>query len=150
MNKQINFEDTIFILNARIRLIRDLMCLDTDADLFLRQTLGDLDFISSALDMLGDKLLANTKFLDREIEADNLMDVEWQFEQLINEFSNNNGPFSPVRFPETTKSTSKFREGSLKRRKLIEELYVPKKQAGIESMETVVSPAELTGLLGAV
>jgi len=53
MNKRINFEDTIFILNVRIRMIRDLMRLDTDSNIFYRETMGDLEFISSVLDILG-------------------------------------------------------------------------------------------------
>jgi len=145
MNKRINFEDTIFILNVRIRMIRDLLHLDTDASLFLRQTVGDLEFINSALDMLTEKFLANIKFLDRETEADNLLDAEWQFSQLLNEISNSASPFSPVRFPETQNWIEKFRKDSVKRQKQIEESYVPMGQA---VTEPVVSHAELNGLLG--
>nr|AGS52380.1 hypothetical protein [uncultured bacterium contig00077] len=145
MNKRINFEDTIFILNVRIRMIRDLLQLDIDAGLFLRQTMGDLEFINSALDMLNEKFLANIKFLDRETEADNISDVEWQFSQLLNEISNNTSPFSPARFAETQTWIDKFRKDSAKRQKQIDESYVPTGQA---SNEPVVSHAELNGLLG--
>jgi hypothetical protein len=126
-------------------MIRDLLHLDTDASLFLRQTVGDLEFINSALDMLTEKFLANIKFLDRETEADNLLDAEWQFSQLLNEISNSASPFSPVRFPETQNWIEKFRKDSVKRQKQIEESYVPMGQA---VTEPVVSHAELNGLLG--
>jgi hypothetical protein len=145
MNKRINFEDTTFILNVRIRMIRDLLQLDTDTDLFLRQTMGDIEFINTALDMLTEKFLANIKFLDRETEADNLTDAEWQFSQLLNEISNNSSPFSPAHFPETQTWIDKFRKDSGKRQKQIEEAYVP---AGQNPNEPVVSHAELNGLLG--
>ncbi|MDR0443107.1 MAG: hypothetical protein LBH44_06860 [Treponema sp.] len=145
MNKQINFEDTIFILNARMRMIRDLLRLDTDTDLFFRQTLGDMDFISSVLETLTKKFIANTKILDREQEADNLSDAEWQFSQLLNEFSNNNSPFSAKHYPETATWIVKQREGSAKRQKYVEASFVPSERKVIEP---VVSQAEMNGLLG--
>jgi len=145
MNKRINFEDTIFILNVRIRMIRDLLRLDTDTDLFYRQTMGDLEFISTALDMLTEKFLASLKFIDREIEVDNLQDAEWQFSQILNEISNNSSPFSPVQFPEAQTWITKLKKDSVKRQKQIEESYVPAEQS---MAEPVVSNAELNGLLG--
>jgi hypothetical protein len=145
MNKRINFEDTIFILNVRIRMIRDLMQLDTDADVFFRQTAGDIEFINSVLEMLTDKFVANLKFLDRETEADNILDAEWQFNQLLNEISSNSSPFTPGLFPELPSLVAKIRAESIKRKKLIEESYVP---AEYSMNEPVVSHAELNGLLG--
>jgi len=145
MNKRINFEDTIFILNVRIRMIRDLMQLDTDAEVFYKQTTGDIEFISSCLDMLSDKFVANLKFLDRETEADNILDAEWQFGQLLNEISSNLSPFAPNLFPELPSLISRLRTDSNKRKKLIDESYVPSEQA---TNEPVVSHAELNGLLG--
>jgi len=145
MNKHINFEDTIFILNVRIKMIRDLLQLDTDTGLFLRQTMGDLEFINSALDLLTEKFLANISFLDRETEADNLSDAEWQFSQVLNEIINHSSPFSPAHFPETQTWIDKFKKDSNKRQKLIEESCTPEGQG---SSEPVVSNAELNGLLG--
>jgi len=145
MNKRINFEDTIFILNVRIRMIRDLLRLDTDTAFFLRQTMTDLEFINITLDMLTTKFLANFKFLDRETEADNLSDAEWQFTQLLNEISNNSSPFSASRYPETVNWIEKFKKDSVKRQKTIEDSYHP---ASLSVIEPVVSNAELNGLLG--
>jgi len=147
MNKRINFEDTLFILNVRIRMIRDLMRLDTDVGLFYRQTIGDLEFISSVLDVLTVKFLDNLKFLDREVEADNILDAEWQFSQILNEISSNSSPFPPTLFPETPAVMSKLRTDSLKRKKLIDDSYVPTENS---IAEPVVSHAELNGLLGSM
>jgi len=147
MNKRINFEDTIFILNVRIRMIRDLIRLDTDPNLFYRQTMGDLEFISSVLDILIGKFLENLKFLDREVEADNILDVEWQFSQIINEISGNSSPFSPSLYPEMPAIIARLRTDSLNRKKQIDESYVPTESA---IAEPVVSNAELNGLLGSI
>jgi hypothetical protein len=145
MNKRINFEDTIFILNIRIRMIRDLLRLDTDETLFYPQTMKDIEFINSVLEMLSEKFLANLKFLDRETEADNLLDAEWQFNQLLNDISSNSSPFSGDRFPELQTLIEKLRKDNLKRRKQVEDSSVP---SGQSTSEPVVSNAELNGLLG--
>jgi len=145
MNKRINFEDIIFILNLRMRMIKDLLLLDTDSALFYRQTMADLEFISSMLYVITKKFLANLKFLDRETEADNLLDAEWQFSQLLNEISNNTSPYSQVYFPETQAVIDKLRSESVERKKQIEESYVPVEQS---ISEPVVTYAELNGLLG--
>ena len=147
MNKRINFEDTIFILTIRIRMIKDLLRLDVDTGLFYRQSMGDLEFISSVLDIMTEKFLANLKFLDRETEGDNLLDAEWQFSQLLNEFSNNSSPYSQINFPETNTWIDKLKKDSSKRRKQLEESSVTSDQSMIEP---VVSNAELNGLLGSL
>jgi len=145
MNKLINFEDTIFILNVRIRMIRDLLKLDTDTSIFYSQTIKDLEFINSVLEMLSEKFLVNMKFLDREVEADNILDAEWQFSQVINETTNNSSPFSPDDYPDMPAVIAKLRKGSTFRQRRIEESYVPKDHS---MAEPVVSNAELNGLLG--
>jgi hypothetical protein len=145
MNKRINFEDIIFILSLRIRMIKDLLLLDTDSALFHKQTMADLEFISSTLYVMTKKYLANLKFLDRETEADNLLDAEWQFSQLLNEISNNTSPYSQVYFPETQAVIDKLRSESIERKRQIEESYVPVEQS---ISEPVVTHAELNGLLG--
>jgi hypothetical protein len=147
MNKRVNFEDTIFILNVRMRMIRDLLQLDMDPGLFYSQTIGDLEFISNVLDILNRKFLENLKFLDREVEADNILDAEWQFSQIINELSGHSGPFSPSLYPEMPAILTKFRTDSTKRKKQIDDSYVP---AETTISEPVVSHAELNGLLGSI
>ena len=144
MNKQVNFEDTIFILNLRIRMIKDLLRLDIDTGLFYRQTMGDLDFISSVMNTLTEKFLTNIKFLDREIEADNILDTEWKFNQLLNELSNNGSPY--VSFPETLPWIDKLKGESEKRRKQLEEITETVEHS---MAEPLVTHAELNGLLGA-
>jgi len=112
-----------------------------------KQTIGDLEFISSVLDIMTEKFLANLKFLDRETEGDNLLDAEWQFSQLLNEISNNSSPYSQVYFPETQTWTDKLKKDSSKRRKLLEESSISVEHS---TAEPVVSNAELNGLLGSL
>ena len=147
MNKRINFEDTVFIIIVRIKMIRDLMRLDTDTDLFYTQTMGDLEFISGIMTMLNTKFLENMKFLDREAEADGILDAEWQFSQLLNEITNNSSPFTADRFTDMPAIISKLRKESIQRKNQIEESYVPPENS---IPEPVVSHAELNGLLGSM
>jgi len=128
-------------------MLRDLIQLDTDAKYFYSQSIKDLEFISSVMDMLTDKFLDNLKFLDREVEADNILDAEWQFSQILNEISNNSSPFSPSIFPEMLSIIAILRKNSTKRQKQIEESYIPTDHT---IAEPVVSNAELNGLLGSV
>jgi hypothetical protein len=128
-------------------MIRDLLRLDTDSNIFYRQTMNDLEFISSVLDTLNIQFLENLKFLDREVEADNILDAEWQFSQIINEISSNSSPFSPSFYPELPAIIAKLRADSQKRKKSVEESYVPSDNS---IAEPVVSSAELNGLLGSI
>ena len=144
MNKCINFEDTIYILNVRIRMIRDLLHLNTDVNLFYSQTLADLEFIANVLDSLTTKYLENLKFLDREVEADNILDAEWQYSQLMNEITNNSSLFSQAQFPQMAAFIGKLQKESTKRKTQVEGSYVPAENA---KLEPVVSNAELNGLL---
>ena len=144
MTKQIDFEDTIFILNVRIRMIRDLLRLDTDTDIFYNKTIEDLDFIGSVMNGLTEKLLANPRFLDRDIEAGNLAETEWQFSNLLNEFSDESSPFSISRYPQSSQLISKLRAESSKRTNLINETLVT---ADSSQSEPVVSIAEMSELL---
>ncbi|MCL2184509.1 MAG: hypothetical protein FWB86_01465 [Treponema sp.] len=147
MNKKINFEDSIFILEARIRMIRDLLHLDTDTGLFYTQTMNDLEFINNVMEILTAKFLENMQILDREVEADNIVETEWKYSQLLIEVSNNSSPFSASVFPQMTATISKFKKDSAKRQKLIDDAYVPTDNVATEN---VVTNAEITGLLGPV
>jgi hypothetical protein len=144
MNKQVNFEDTIFILNIRIRMIQDLLKLDIDPGLFLQKTLDDLEFTSNVLETLVGNLLANPRLLDRELEFDNLLDAELQFNQLLAEFTAVSSPFSISAFPETRERILRLREESAGRRKLIDNSFA---RGELTKAEPLVSSAELSELL---
>ena len=144
MTKHIDFEDSVFILNVRIRMILDLLRLDIDTGIFLHKTLDDLKFIGTVLDALTEKLLANPRFLDRDIEADNLIDTEWQFKKLLHDFSCEASPFSVSLFPETESLIVRLRQESEERSKAINDVLV---SAESGQPEPVVSQMEMNELL---
>jgi hypothetical protein len=144
MNKHINFEDNIFILYARIRMIRDLFALDTDPDLFLEKTIDDINFINKALETLLGNLIENRRLLERDKAFDDLSDLEWQFSQALSEFFNSSGNISAAQFPILKEKISPLRSRSIERRKTIDE------SRGLSESsvtEPVVSSAELSELL---
>lgn len=144
MNKHINFEDNLFLLNGRIRLIRDLLRLDGDPSLFLGKTLDDLRFIDTVLETLTHNLIENTRLFDRELEFDHLSDVEWQHGQLLLEFAGEAGPFPASRFPEIREELARLRERSDGRSVAVATSAGPAEQV---SSEPVVSSLELSELL---
>jgi hypothetical protein len=121
------------------------MHLDTDVKFFYDQTIGDLKFIGSVMDMLSEKFLDNLNFLDRDIEADNIMNAEWQFSQILNVISSNSSPFSSADFPEILAIVDDLKKNSAERQKKIEESY---DQTEHSLTEPLVSNAELNSLLG--
>jgi hypothetical protein len=144
MNKHINFEDNIFILNVRIRMIRDLLKLDPDPALFLDKTLDDLEFIGKTLETLLGSLIANPRLLDRNPQFENLSDAEWQFSQILARFAGDDSPFTESRLPELRNRIARLREASAIRGKAIDESAGPAEQF---QTEPVVSQAELSELL---
>jgi hypothetical protein len=129
-------------------MIRDLLRLDIDPDFFLEQTVEDLEFINKVLETLTQSLIENTRLVDREIEFDNLSDIEWQFAQLLTEFIYKPNPlFAGTEAdlpPEIRDRILRLKEQSAVRGKIIEE-----SAGAIEhiQLEPVVSSLELNELL---
>ena len=136
MNKQINFEDNIFMLNVRVRMLLDLMCLDVDPDLYSAKTLEDLDFIDHVLTSIYKYFAENRLFLDREDELDKLIDLEFRFDHLLAGMCR----FFPAQKEQILflKSTSETR------RKSIDEIRSPQENS---MSEPVVSSFEMNELL---
>ena len=134
----VSFEDSVFIINMRIKMIRDILRLNPPHEFFLEKCIDDLVFIDWVLSCLCDQCSGIN-------ELDYASDTEWQFSQLLNEISNNSSPYSQLYFPETQTWIDKLRKESSKRKKQIDDSYVPSEQS---VSEPVVSHAELNGLLG--
>jgi len=133
----IAIEDTIFIIGMRMRMIRDTLRLNPPADLFLEKSLDDLCFINHALISLSQMITENNGGF-----VDYLLDTEWQFSQLLIEFSVDSSPFSIRAFPDTREKIASLRTESDARRKTLEESFA---LAG-DLAEPVVSSAEMSGL----
>ncbi|GHV64969.1 hypothetical protein AGMMS49587_18410 [Spirochaetia bacterium] len=144
MNKRINFEDNIFILNARTRMIRDLLLLDTDPELFFEKTIDDINFIDNTLEIILKNLIENERLLDRNESFDSIFDLEWEFSQALSDLFNNEGNISALQFPVHREKIQVLRNRSLERRKVIDEKRGP---AEAPTMENAVSSDELNELL---
>ncbi|MDR2740278.1 MAG: hypothetical protein LBB68_10675 [Treponema sp.] len=144
MSKQINFEDNIFILNTRIRMIRDLLILDADPDIFLDKTLTDVDFINAALGVLLRNLIENTHLIERNGQFYNLHETEQQFLGALWDFANGPGTVSVTPYPVLQDKIALIREQALERQKTIER-YISTEET--PSSEPAVSPDELNELL---
>jgi hypothetical protein len=137
----IAIEDTIFIVCMRMRMIRDTLRLNPPPDLFLDKCLDDLCFINHILVSLARMITENSGGF-----VDYLLDTEWQFSQILLEFSVDSSPFSIRAFPVTREKIASLRSESDARRKALEESFV---LAG-DLAEPVVSSAEISGLLGGI
>jgi hypothetical protein len=144
MIKRINFEDNIYILLGRIRMIRDLLVLDADPDLFLDKTLEDINFIDNVLKTLLSGLLENQYLLEREELLSHISELEWQFSRLLSDVLNGQGSISVQSFPSIRDRIMLLRTRSLERRKTAENAG---SAAGNSHEEPVVSSDELNELL---
>jgi len=146
MNR-LNFEDSIFILNMLIRMIRDTLRLNPPPELFLKRILDELVFVDSILEILVRTFTENGNQYNSNNEFDYISDTEWQLSQVLNEFSFESSPFSARSYPEILEKITTLRKSSNARRKTIEEASLTSE---ITQTEPVVTSAELTGLLGGV
>ncbi|MDR0597690.1 MAG: hypothetical protein LBG14_04205 [Treponema sp.] len=144
MGRQINLEDTIFILNTRIRMIRDLLILDADPDFFLDTTLSDLEFIDDALGTLLQELVENTRLIDRNGQLRKLHETERQLWGVLGELANGSGTVSAALYPALRERIGLLRECSLERQKAVEQRI--RNEEPLPS-EPVVSSDELNELL---
>jgi hypothetical protein len=145
MNKYTNFEDTIFILNIQIRMIRDLLILDADPELFLEKTLGDVDFIDANLSMLLGNLEENERLIGREELFYSLYETERQFSEILSEMEQGNGGISGIRFPVIREKIAALREKTHERRRIIKSAAAKNDKKIPEPMG--VSSVELCELL---
>ena len=146
MNKRVNFEDSLFILMMRIRMIRDIITLDADPELFLEKTLDDIFFADQTLRVLLEYLQENHYLIERVELLEHLSELEWQFSRLLQELLDHNGSFSICEIPAIKEKISNCRSNSLERQRAAESLS----PAGSSLPgEPVVSSDELTELLKA-
>jgi len=130
----------------RIRTIRDTLRLNPPPELFLERSLEDLVFIDGVLELMVKAILENISQYNANGELEYISDTEWQFNQVLTEFSLETSPFSANAFPETVQKITAMRTSSEARRKIIEE----NQPLEIIQAEPVVTSAEMNGLLGGV
>ncbi|MDR3145483.1 MAG: hypothetical protein LBU21_04335 [Treponema sp.] len=144
MNKHINYEDNIFILNIRIRMIRNLLILDSEPDFFLGKTLDDVDFIDGTLTALLESLLGHKHLIELEEHFHTLFETENRFLEVLAELNQGGGTISAQRFPVIGEKIDTLRNRSLERQKSIGNFL---SQTDTFNSEMVVSSMELQELL---
>jgi hypothetical protein len=145
MNKRVNFEDNIFVLAALTRMLKDLLTLDTDPELFLEKTLSDMEFIDRNLDLLLGYLAENRRLIEREELLNHLSVLEWQYSQVLSQYLEGGGNISAEEFPVTGDRVRAFKTRSRERQKRVESAD---KEGGNPREEPLVSSDELSALLG--
>jgi len=140
------FEDTVFLLNIRIRMVRDTMRLNPSGELFMDKCMDDIAFIDEVLSGI---VRQASREGQPESEAwiasiDYVSDTEWQFSQLLTEFLLESNAFSARTHASARGKVVSLRDESNGRRKVFEKFVM----AQGDSEETVVGPTELSILFG--
>ena len=141
----VKLEDTVFILNMRIRMIKDTLRLSPPPELFLEKSLDDLVFVDSVLEALARRMAAEKGAQSGNSEFECVSDAEWQFNQLLTEFALESSPFPVNAFPEVRNRIAVLRGNSNARRKSLEETN---SSVELVRAEPVVTSAEMSSLLG--
>ncbi|MDR2631776.1 MAG: hypothetical protein LBC60_12720 [Spirochaetaceae bacterium] len=144
MVKHINFEDNIFLLFMRIRMIRDLLLLDADPELFLEIVLTDIDFIDRTLAILLKELIENKRLIERDEQLYNLSKAEHQFGEVLSSFFHRSGSISGAALPPVHEKIVVLQKQSLARQKAVTEIKV---ESGKKADNMIVSSDELMELL---
>jgi len=143
------FEDTVFLLNIRIRMVRDTMRLNPLAELFMERCLEDIAFIDYVLTELAKQISDGDEPAAANGAAhsafDYAADTEWQFNQLLTEFLLESNAFSAQASSQTHEKIMTRRHVSNGRRKIFESLGTSSQPDLAESM---VSSTELSILFG--
>jgi hypothetical protein len=137
MEKQTNFEDSLFLINCRTRLLQDTLKLDADIELFTNMSGNDIDFLSQALSSVQAKLAENTRLIDREALMHNLLESISSFITALEKI--------PARFPGLEERCSAILSDMIKERDQVEDELATMDGNMIDEHE--VSQAEMAELL---
>ena len=125
-------------------MIRDIITLDADPELFLEKTLDDICHADQVLRLLLGNLERNPHLIEREELLNQLSGAEEQFSQVLTDLLEHNGNFSIRELPSLGEKVAAFRQNSLERRKTAEMLHPGD---GSVSGSIYVSSDEITELL---
>jgi hypothetical protein len=142
MNRQMNLQDNIFILNGRLRILRDTLALDADPELFFDRTVEDMHFMDHALDVLLGRVMDNRCIFDRGEVQDYLYDLEEDFSQLLGDVLDGGG--SALSVPLVQERIRPLQARNAERRRVLGE---ERKSAAGPVIEHAVSSDELNELL---
>jgi hypothetical protein len=144
VNKPVDVEDTLYILNTRIQMLQDILALDVSPNLFLDKSIDDMDFIDKTLAVLLKMLTEDTYIMERDEQLDNLSETEWQFSQVLVRFLSVSSTISAEHFPVLRDKIFVLRKQSAVRRKAADNARA--KKEGVETTP-IVSSDEMSELL---
>jgi hypothetical protein len=144
MNKQVNFEDNLYLLLIRIKLVRDTLTLDMDPEIFFNKSLDDIDFIHQTLEIILKKIQDNQQRIDRESLLDHLLQIERQYSGVLSKILYGSGSISADENPALEEKLSTFQKACTERQETIEALGTA---IGKYPKEPVISLDELNELL---
>jgi hypothetical protein len=126
-------------------MLRDIITLDADPELFLEKTLDDIYFIDQTLKTLLGDLERHHQLIERDELLEQLSNAEGQFSQVLKDLSVHEGNLSIRELPSLAEKLTAFRSCSLERQKTAGKMHPE------ESPENVVyvGSDELTELLKA-
>ncbi|MDR0910738.1 MAG: hypothetical protein LBM77_13365 [Spirochaetaceae bacterium] len=139
MEKQINFEDTIYIINLRVRMLADTIKLEGDPGFFLAITEKDLDFCGAALDALLTQLEMSEHYFDKEAQFHNLVETEEAYQAVLHSLSENDN------YKACQSLALKLLRSSEERKSKLDEAALA--MAGSSVQEPLVSSTEISELL---
>ena len=147
MDKCVNFEDSLFILMMRIRMIRDTLTLDAVSELFLEKTLDDIFFTDQILGVLLGNLEENYHLIERAEILEHFSELEWQFNRLLQSLLAHDGGISIREIPAAKEKILACRNNSLQRQAAAEKLSPAENS---QPHSPIVSSDEINELLKAL
>jgi hypothetical protein len=144
VNQSVNLQDNIFLLNSRLKILRDTLILDADPALFLDQTLEDTEFLDRSLETLLEYLRTQDRLFGRGEILGYLADLEWDFSRFLTELSTGRGSISAVSYPALGERIRLLQNRGAGRLKALD---ADRRAAGFSAMENAVSSDELNELL---
>ena len=127
-------------------MIKDIITLDADPEIFQEKVLDDIDFIDQTLIVLMDYLQGNDRLISREGFLKYQSEAESRFERLMGDFLRHEGNFSIRGIPVIKEKLLALQNSSIERQRIIDSLG---KDIYPETDSPVVSSYELAELLKA-
>ncbi|GMO21482.1 MAG: hypothetical protein Ta2B_00280 [Termitinemataceae bacterium] len=126
-------------------MVSDALLLDADPDLFLEKTVEDLDFISTSLNLLLDKLSDNKQLISREEQFHNLYETIEVFSDVLLHLLRGSACFSIQNYPSIEETVRSLMAVCNNQLQLIDGIMT---EMGVNNVDhRVVSTDELAELL---
>ena len=83
MAKRISYDDNLFFIGEKVRILTDCLDLDIDATIFLDKIVDEILFIENALSSIYQSLMENDLLLERPDHLHSLMRAKGRFAHLL-------------------------------------------------------------------